>query len=108
MLSRDEEPAEAVIERAIAAKVLLSATYNRGQSVLAPHSLFTRHDALYLRAVTVERDGRRPKELRLGTFKLTGLSDVQRTRRLFSRAAVFAGLEPQEDVAAPRPELVQA
>ncbi|HEX8667932.1 MAG TPA: hypothetical protein VF727_06125 [Allosphingosinicella sp.] len=95
MLTIQQDQAETLIEAAIAAKVLLSATYNRGQSVLAPHSLFTRHGELYLRAVTVERDGRRPKELKLGTFKLAGLSDLQRTRRLFSRPAVFAGLEPE-------------
>jgi hypothetical protein len=86
--------AEAAIRTAISKKVLISASYNKGRSMLAPHSLFARHDELYLRAVTVERDGRQPREPKLGTFKLSGLSDLQLTRRLFSAAATFRALEP--------------
>ncbi|HEY0012580.1 MAG TPA: hypothetical protein VGB79_06960 [Allosphingosinicella sp.] len=85
--------AETLVREAMAKRVLLAATYNKGRSVLAPHSLFERHGELYLRAVTVERDGRPPREAKLGTFKLTGLSEVERTRRLFSKAALFAPLE---------------
>jgi hypothetical protein len=86
--------AEALVHEAMAKRVLLTATYNKGRSTLAPHSLFERHGELYLRAVTVERDGRPPREAKLGTFKLSGLYEVERTRRLFSRAALFAPLEP--------------
>jgi hypothetical protein len=84
---------EALAREAMAKRVLLVATYNKGRSTLAPHSLFERHGELYLRAVTVERDGRAPREPKLGTFKLSGLSDVERTRRLFSKTALFAPLE---------------
>ena len=94
MFNDDAGAAEAAIRAAISKKVLISAGYNKGRSLLAPHSIFTRHDELYLRAVTVERDGRAPREPKLGTFKLSGLSDVQLTRKLFSAAATFRALEP--------------
>jgi hypothetical protein len=90
---------EAVLREAIARRRLVLAAYNRGTSLLAPHSLFTRHGELYLRAVTVERDGRKPREAKLGTFKLSGLTGPEVTRRLFSAAAVFAGLEGVEGAA---------
>lgn len=93
MFNDDADAAETAIRTAIAKKVLISASYNKGRSMLAPHSIFTRHDELYLRAVTIERDGRAPREPKLGTFKLSGLSDVALTRRLFSAAATFRAFE---------------
>lgn len=82
-----------LLAHAIKRKVCVTATYNRGQATLAPHSLFERHGDLFLRAVTVDYDGRKPREPKLGTFKLVGLSDVAVTRKLFSPKAVFAGLD---------------
>jgi hypothetical protein len=84
---------EQILEFAIDQSLMISSAYNRGRSVLAPHSLFTRHDELYLRAVTVERDGRPPREAKLGTFKLIGLSDLALTGRTFDRKAMLAPLE---------------
>lgn len=83
-----EEP-ETVISHAIAKKLCIAAVYNRVAVTLAPHSLFTRHDELYLRAVTVEHDGRKPREAKLGTFKLAGLSEVKPTKKLFSPRSLF-------------------
>jgi len=83
---------EEVISRGIARKTCIKAVYNRVQVVLAPHSLFDRHGELYLRAVTVEHGDRKPRETRLGTFKLSGLGSVEPTKRLFSATALFAGL----------------
>lgn len=83
-----------VLEAAIAKRVLVEADFNRGRSLLAPHSLFTRHDELYLRAQTVEREGRKPSAPKLGTFKLSGLGNVSATRRLFS-ASLFIEREPE-------------
>ncbi|MGR6328023.1 hypothetical protein ACU5AX_03055 [Sphingomonas sp. XXL09] len=51
----------------------ITATYNRGAVLLAPHILFTRHGEIYLDAVTLERDGKPPREEKMGTFKLDGL-----------------------------------
>lgn len=85
--------AEQILEFAIERSLMVSTAYNRGRSILAPHSLFTRHDELYLRAVTVERDGRAPREAKLGTFKLIGLSDLALTGRTFDRGSLFTPLE---------------
>lgn len=85
---------EIVITQAIAKKVCIAAVYNRVAVTLAPHSLFTRHDELYLRGVTVEHDGRKPREAKLGTFKLAGLTEVKATRKLFFARSLFPD-EPQ-------------
>ena len=84
---------EQILEFAIERSLMVTTAYNRGRSVLAPHSLFARHDALYLRAVTVERDGRPPREAKLGTFKLIGLNDLALTGRTFDRDSLFAPLK---------------
>ena len=64
-----------IVLEAIARRRCLEAVYNRMAVRLAPHILYTRHDELFVDAVTVERDGRRPREIKLGTFKLDGLRD---------------------------------
>lgn len=51
----------------------IAATYNRMAVILAPHVLFMRNDALYVGAVTIERDGLPPREPKFGLFKLDGL-----------------------------------
>ena len=84
---------EQILEFAIDRSLMVSSAYNRGRSILAPHSLFEKHDELYLRAVTVERDGRAPREAKLGTFKLIGLGDLALTGRTFERDTLFAPLE---------------
>ena len=65
------------IFEAIALQKCLKVTYNKMVVTLAPHILYTRHDEMYIDAVTTDRDGRPPRELKLGTFKLAGLSDLQ-------------------------------
>ena len=39
--------------------------------------------------MTLERDGRPPKEVKLGTFKLTGLGGVRITPRRFDISGLF-------------------
>ncbi len=74
---------------AIALRKCIRATYNRMTVILAPHILFTRHDELFIDAVTLERDGQPPREIKIGTFKLAGLKDVSLLGQSFSaRAAV--------------------
>jgi hypothetical protein len=60
---------------AIARRQRVGATYNRGRVILEPHILYTRHDEVYVDAITVERDGAPPREPKLGSFKLAGLGD---------------------------------
>jgi hypothetical protein len=91
-MTRQASPEE-ILEFAIDRSLMVSSAYNRGRSVLAPHSLFTKHDELYLRAVTVERDGRPPREAKLGTFKLIGLAGLALTGRAFDRDSLFGPLE---------------
>ncbi|WP_176595955.1 MULTISPECIES: hypothetical protein [Sphingobium] len=79
---------------AIALQKCLTATYNKMAVKLAPHILYTRHDEMFIDAVTIERDGRPPRELKLGTFKLAGLNDVSLIEEKFE---AMHGLYDQSD-----------
>jgi hypothetical protein len=78
-----------IVLEAIARRRCLQATYNRTAVRLAPHILYTRHDELFVDAVTIERDGRRPREPKLGTFKLAGLREPAVAGQAFEVAAGF-------------------
>lgn len=78
-----------IVLEAIALGTCIEAVYNRLKVILAPHILYTRHDELYLDAVTVEREGLPPREVKLGSFKLTGLKDMALTDRAFTREPIF-------------------
>ena len=74
---------------AIALRKCVDAIYNRMAVTLAPHILYTRHDELFIDAVTLERDGRPPREPKLGTFKLAGLRDLALNERPFEPSELF-------------------
>lgn len=78
-----------IVFEAIVKKLALAATYNRGEVVLAPHILYTKHGEIYVDAVTIERDGKPPKELKMGAFKLAGLAPLRLTARRFTRSDLF-------------------
>ena len=78
-----------VFLEAIVKRQAIAATYNRTEVILAPHILYTRHGDLHIDAVTIEREGKPPKEEKLGTYKLAGLSGVRITPRRFVRSALF-------------------
>jgi hypothetical protein len=84
-----------VVLEAIVKQLCLAASYNRQEVVLAPHILYTRHGELYVDAVAIEREGKPPKELKLGTFKLAGLHPLRITARRFERSALFQAGEPR-------------
>ena len=86
-------PSPATIFEAIVKQVAVVATYNRGQVTLAPHAVYTRADEVYVDALTVERDGKPPKEEKIGTFKLAGLSGLRVTPRRFSPSALYKGVD---------------
>ncbi len=73
----------------VALKKCVTATYNKLQVTLAPHILYTRHDEMHVDAVTLEREGQPPRELKLGTFKLSGLKDVVVEERHFELSELF-------------------
>ncbi len=83
------DPATPVFLEAIVKQQAVAATYNRMTMTLAPHVLYTKHGDLHIDAVTIERDGKPPKEHKLGTFKLAGLSAVRLTPRRFERSGLF-------------------
>ena len=82
------EPSKLVLE-AIALRQCVEATYNRMALKLAPLILYTKHGELYVDGVTVEREGRAPKEVKLGTFKLAGLRIHDIVRRSFKAETCF-------------------
>ncbi|MCU6452908.1 hypothetical protein LPN01_02335 [Sphingomonas sp. A2-49] len=74
---------------AIVRQLAVTATYNKGTVLLAPHVLYTRHDEIYVDATTLERDGKPPREEKVGTFKLDGLGNPAITDRRFVPSALF-------------------
>ena len=82
-------PASTLLLEAIALKKCVEATYNRMVVKLAPHILYTRHDEVFLDAVTLERDGQPPKEKKIGTFKLTGLQALGFSGKPFKPEPIF-------------------
>jgi hypothetical protein len=86
-IGEEREPAPPptmILLEAIVRRRCIGVTYNRQRMILAPHILYTRHDALHIDAVTVSREGMLPREPKLGTFKVDGLSDLRLTEREFS------------------------
>lgn len=88
-------PSPATIFEAIVKRQCVAAIYNRGEVTLAPHMIYTRHEEVYVDAVTVERDGKPPKEEKLGTFKLAGLVSLRLTPRRFAPSGLFAPNDPK-------------
>jgi hypothetical protein len=86
-----------VVFEAIVKQQCLAATYNRGEVTLAPHVVYTRHGELHVDAVTLERDGKPPKEMKLGVFKLAGLGGVRLTPRRFERSGLYGPKDPKYD-----------
>jgi len=78
-----------ILLEAIALSTCIEAVYNRLKVTLAPHILYTRHGELHVDAVTVAREGLPPREVKLGTFRLTGLKQVALSDRKFEREALF-------------------
>jgi hypothetical protein len=91
--------APAIVFEAIVKQLCLAATYNRGEVVIAPHVVFMRHDELYVDAVTLERDGKPPREEKLGTFKLAGLVGPRVTPRRFTLSTLFQPGDPKYEAA---------
>jgi hypothetical protein len=83
-----------LVTLAVKRRLCLSATYNRNQIRLAPHALYTKHDEWHVDGVVLERDGQAPRELKLGTFKLTGLKALALTAVPFAPEPLF---DPQAE-----------
>lgn len=83
------------ILQAIVERRCLTATYNRGVVTLAPHIIYTRHGELHVDGVALERDGNRPREPKLGTYRLSGLGDIALTDRPFQPFETFRAADPK-------------
>ncbi|QOT72288.1 hypothetical protein H5V43_03840 [Sphingobium fuliginis] len=80
----------ALLSQAIRNQLCVRASYNRGMVILAPHILYTRHDAPFVDAVVIERNGGPPVEAKLASFRVAGLKSIAMTIEGF---APFAGLD---------------
>lgn len=78
-----------LLRRAISLRLCATAVYNKTAVKFAPHILYTRHDDPFVDAVVTERDGKPPREQKLGVFKLAGLKDVRLTADPFQPMAGF-------------------
>ena len=86
-----------IVLEAIVRRHAIAATYNRTDITLAPHILYTKHGELHVDAVTLERDGKPPKETKLGVFKLSGLGGMRITPRQFEVSKLFVPGDPKYD-----------
>jgi hypothetical protein len=71
---------EDLLSEAIERGYCVTATYNGGRIKLAPHILYEKNGGLYVDGVVVDRDGKPPREIKLGSFNLAGLSGIAVTR----------------------------
>lgn len=76
-------------------RLRVRAIYNRSEMLFAPHILYTRHDDPFVDGVVMEREGKPPREIKLASFKLAGLSGVTLTTERFDPQAVFDPAEPR-------------
>ena len=70
-----EAEAAALIRQAIDEGSCLRWTYNRVLMRAEPRILYRRNGGLYVDAVVIEKNGAPPAELKIGSFKLTGLGN---------------------------------
>lgn len=89
----DAVPGEDIVRLAIERRQCVMMTYNRTLMQMAPHILFTRHGDPFVDGVVLERSGRAPRELKMGTFKLAGLTDLVLTANRFD---LFEGFDPAD------------
>jgi hypothetical protein len=68
--------------------------YNGTAFLLAPHILYTRLDLIYLDAVPITKNGAPPREVKMATFKVDGMSDIELTDVPFDVSPLY---EPWQD-----------
>lgn len=64
-----------IVAQAIAERKCLRSSYNGDQVIVAPHVLYTHHDAYFVDAMVLSRNGAAPRQYKIGVFKLTGLKN---------------------------------
>ncbi|HEX7782919.1 MAG TPA: hypothetical protein VF509_08940 [Sphingobium sp.] len=84
-----------LIAQTIQLRVCLTAIYNKASFLMAPHVLYKKHDELFIDAMTVECDGKPPREPKIGTFKLSGLNEIAMTGQRFVPLPGFDPADPK-------------
>ena len=85
------------IMEAIARKHAVSARYNGGEMILAPHVLFERRGDLFVSALNLSKPPRADGEVQLGQFKLGGLGMVALTETPFEPIPSYQAVTPRLD-----------
>jgi hypothetical protein len=83
------------ILEAIALRRQLGARYNKLELVLAPHVLYKRNDSYFIDAITLLRNGLEPKEIKVGSYNLAGLSDLTVLEDSFDVHPLFNRMDPK-------------
>jgi hypothetical protein len=77
------------ILEAIALRQHLGACYNKLELVLAPHVLYKRNDSYFIDAITILRNGAEPREIKIGSYNLAGLSELKVLEEKFDVNPLF-------------------
>jgi hypothetical protein len=83
------------ILEAIALRRCLTAQYNKLALVLAPHVLYKRNDSYFIDAITITRDGDEPREPKVGSYNLAGLSELGVLDETFDVHPLFNRMDPK-------------
>lgn len=83
------------ILQAIALRQQLGARYNKLELVLAPHVLYKRNDSYFIDAITLLRNGAEPREIKVGSYNLAGLTDVEVLDDKFEVNPLFDRMDPK-------------
>jgi hypothetical protein len=74
---------------AIALKKCVTTVYNGVSMKLAPHVLYSKNNALFIDAITLEKHGEPPREKKLGAFHLQGLNELKLIDEVFQPDELF-------------------
>jgi hypothetical protein len=83
------------ILEAIALRRYLAARYNKLALVLAPHVLYKRNDSFFIDAITITREGEEPREPKVGSYNLAGLSELDVLDDTFDVHPLFNRMDPK-------------
>ena len=82
------------VMEAIARRRVLEADYNGARVRLAPHLMFERHGDHYVSALNLDKKWRDGEEVRLGQYKLAGLSSPEVFDEAFEPLPSFTAVPP--------------
>jgi hypothetical protein len=74
---------------AIALRKCVTTVYNGVAMKLAPHVLYSKNNALFIDAITLEKHGEPPREKKLGAFHLRGLNELRLVDEHFEADSLF-------------------